>query len=174
MFRRLTLPFLLLVNLALAHSGYTQLVKDAGWAGHPLTVLEDTHWQNGQVILRLFIKLEGVEDSAPELGLSLEQEGISHTLSKLGLSTDDGKTFYQAYWLEFPLSQTGEVQAELTASTFPEPYHFSFRAAPKAGLSWLEFLPSLLIILIFVAGFALLYFSKDQSQHSPSFKKGLA
>ncbi len=174
------LPLLLLVtSFALAHSGYKLVIKDGQWATYTLTLLEDTHLQEGKLQLRLFLKLKQNTAStmlAPELTLRLEQNGevITEPLLYLGLNSDEGKQFYDAYFLDLPLSHVGDYQAELSSSAFAEPYSFALKVVPQARFSLKELLPSLFILFIFFLGLGFLYYPRIQFSDAHAFQKGLA
>ena len=148
-------------------------------AGYTVSVLADFHAadvQDGSTS-QLFVQLsrdgEAPAETAVALELTYQGEQIyAGEVPFVTNSSDDGKTFYAAYIVDLALPQQGYYDAILSLDTPAGTVTRSYGAVTQRGVSWLEYLPSLLILGICVGGAALLFTPvKHAPSHLPNKRK---
>ena len=175
------LPFFLL-PFAFAHRGFERLAWREDAAGYTLSVLADFHaadiqdGSSSQLFVQLSRDGEAPAETTVRLELSYQDEQIyAGEVPFVTNSSDDGKTFYAAYIIDLALPQQGYYDATLSIDGPAGAVTRSYGAATQRGVSWLEYLPSLLILGICVGGAALLFIpvkrapsNRAPSKHLPS------
>lgn len=168
---KVLLVAILFLNLGFAHSGYNQVFKDKTLGDYQISVFEDTHLQDGQPQLSLFMQVTKngqapQEDLKLELALSQNETVIRKEAQALGIASNDGRVIYNAYLLESILPALGhyDVQLDIQAATEVQSYTFWLNAEPQRQARASEFIPSLIIISIALAGFLMLFINPQTVQ----------
>ena len=169
------LPFFLF-PLAFAHKGFERLAWREDAAGYTVSVLADFHAadiQDGSSS-QLFVQLSRDGEAPTETTVRLklvyqDQQVYAGEVPFVTNSSDDGKTFYAAYIVDFALPQQGYYDATLSIDGPAGTVTRNYGAVTQRGVSWLEYLPSLLIVSICIGGAALLFIPikrKDSHENS--------
>ena len=155
------LPFFLL-SFASAHRGFERLAWQENADAYTLSVLGDFHL-DGEGDAQLFVQLSQGGEVVPEntrvdLGLS-QQDSLIYEgeVPFLTDGSNDGKTFYSGYLATFPLTEAGLYDVALSVQGPAGRVSRSYSAVTQQGVSWPEYLPSILILSICAAGVAILF-----------------
>ena len=152
---------LLLLSFAHAHNGFDTLAWREPLGGYTVNVL--FHAADAEEA-QLFVQLSQGQQAAPEAtGVTVEVRQRDALLFEgeiplVGSGSADGRTYYRGYLLTLPLGEAGMYEIDLNVSgPLGAATASYFAGSQQGGVSVLELLPSLLLLLICLGGAALLF-----------------
>jgi hypothetical protein len=163
---RVAMVALLLFSVASAHQGFNQLSWQEKVGAYTLTVLEDFHvTTSGEGLAQLIVQVSEGQAAAPagtEVKLTLgmaEQTVYQGPVPLVANSSSDGKTFYASYVFRQALEQAGwyDLRLELSGPLGSIERSYLVQSQQGSRITWLAYLPTLLILLICAGGVVLLF-----------------
>ena len=151
-----------LLSFALAHRGFERLAWQEPADAYTLSVLGDFHL-DGEGDAQLFVQLSQGGEGVPEttrVDFELSHQGTLIYEDEVPFLSDggrDAKTFYSSYLATFPLSEMGLYTVVLSVQGPAGEVSRSYSAVTQQGVTWPEYLPSILILSICAAGAAILF-----------------
>ena len=152
---------LLLFSLASAHNGFDTLAWGQSLGAYTASVL--FHAADAEEA-QLFVQLSEGRQAAPattQVRAEIQLEGTllyEGEVAFVGNSSADGRTFYRGYLLTLPLGEAGTYEISLNVAGPLGVATASYFASNQRGnVSALEYLPSILLLLVCLGGAALLF-----------------
>ena len=159
--RARVLGLALLLSFASAHNGFNTLAWGESLGAYTANVL--FHAADAEHA-QLFVQLSQGQQAAPattRVKVKVRQRGAllyEGEVPFAGSGSADGRTFYRGYFLTLPLSEAGvyEIRLNVVGPLGVATARY-FANNQRGNVSVLEYVPSLLLLLVLLGGAALLF-----------------